>query len=150
MNETEETLTKLAKKLKKNGVAVDIINIGEHSNVELLQGFINTVCGNENSHFVTSMAGNTLTDVISDSGILGDGDVHMGDGFDPDLDPELALALKMSLEEEQSRQAQAQTSAATSENQESHDVQMEERELTEEEMLQKAIEMSMQDSKKPE
>lgn len=45
---TVEELVQLAKRLKKNNVAVDIINFGEADNTEKLETFINTVKNKEN------------------------------------------------------------------------------------------------------
>lgn len=117
-------LIKLAKKLKKNNIAIDIINFGElESNTELLDEFIQTVNNNSSehgSHLVTVSPGpRLLYETIAASPIiLEDGAANaMGGGFaegndgsfmdfgvDPSMDPELAMALRLSMEEEQQRQ----------------------------------------------
>ncbi|CAN3374989.1 hypothetical protein DIURU_000233 [Diutina rugosa] len=113
--ESEKELEKLAKKLKKNNVAVDIINFGEESvNTTKLERFISVVSSNDNSHLVTIPAGpRLLYEVIASSEILveggGNGDHDMGGDFgfgdlDAGMDPDLALALRLSLEEEKARQ----------------------------------------------
>ncbi|KAG8986178.1 hypothetical protein FRB90_004176 [Tulasnella sp. 427] len=133
----EKALVKLAKKLKKNNVAVDIVSFGSEDEIEdnetTLRAFIEAVQSGENSHLVTVPAGaNLLSDSIvssailtGDSGVPGEfgggeasgagGQNNFEFGVDPSLDPELAMALRMSLEEEQARIAaqSAQNPAAT-------------------------------------
>lgn len=120
----EKALVRLAKKLKKNNVAVDIVSFGEdemEENEGLLKAFVDAVQSGENSHLVTvpTVGNRLLSEVISGSPILveegaaaGFGEPSGsggGEGFefgvDPSLDPELALALRMSLEEERARMA---------------------------------------------
>ncbi|OBZ91943.1 26S proteasome non-ATPase regulatory subunit 4 [Choanephora cucurbitarum] len=113
----EKTLVKLAKKLKKNNVAVDVINFGQEAeNTSLLEAFINNVNNSDNSHLVTIPPGpHLLSDMLISTPIVagedgaaghfggsGGGDFEFG--IDPSLDPELALALRISLEEEKARQ----------------------------------------------
>lgn len=124
VNETEKELEKLAKKMKKNNIAIDIINFGEESvNTSKLEKFNSIINNHENSHLVTVPPGpRALFEVIANSPILMEGgfdgdDSGMGMGFDgfggaagdgdlidPDMDPDLALALRLSLEEEKARQ----------------------------------------------
>lgn len=48
VHESAEDLVKLAKKLKKNNIAVDIVNFGEEAqNIEKLEAFINAVNTND-------------------------------------------------------------------------------------------------------
>lgn len=130
----EKSLVKLAKKLKKNNVAVDIVSFGSEEEIEdndgTLRAFVDAVQSGENSHLVTVPAGaNLLSDVIVSSAILagesgvpgefGGGEGSGGGaqnnfefGVDPSLDPELAMALRMSLEEEQARVAAQNPAAA--------------------------------------
>ena len=120
--DTEEDLVQLAKKLKKNNVAVDIVNFGEEAeNNEKLAKFVETVNSNDNSHLLSVPAGTQLlSDTLITSPIVSEGGADGGagpshaecGGVDPNMDPELAMALRMSLEEEQARQrASAQTTA---------------------------------------
>ncbi|RDD43558.1 26S proteasome non-ATPase regulatory subunit 4 [Trichoplax sp. H2] len=115
--ETEEKdLTKLAKKLKKNKVSVDVVNFGEDtSNTEKLTAFINTVNDKQgSSHLVTVPPGPLLSDALMSSPIMANEDGSMPNtvsGFggnvdfvDADVDPELAMALRVSLEESRQRQ----------------------------------------------
>lgn len=120
--DSEADLIKLGKKLKKNNVAVDIINFGEiEENEAKLNAFVENVNSGENSHLLTIPASHKLlSDQIISSPILmesdGAGPSSSGAaagagtsnqfefGVDPSMDPELAMALRMSLEEEQARQ----------------------------------------------
>eukprot|EP01133_Synstelium_polycarpum_P015593 gene15593-18525_t len=107
LQETKEELSNLAKRLKKNSIAVDIINFGEEaSNVEKLETFVNDVNNNDESHLLTVPAGpHILSDVIIQSKIIVEGSGSYGAEFiNADTDPELALALKLSLDEEKQRQ----------------------------------------------
>lgn len=122
VTESEKDLEKLAKKMKKNNVAIDIINFGEESvNTSKLEKFNSIINNHDNSHLVTIPPGpRLLYEVIATSPILvedgfdmgGNGtDMGMdtfgggnGDIIDPNMDPDLALALRLSLEEEKARQ----------------------------------------------
>ena len=108
-------LVKLGKKMKKNNVAVDIVNFGEDAeNEEKLREFVDAVNSSDNSHLVNVPAGTVLlSDMIMSSPMLAeDGVVPQGgaggsgaggsragaggeDGdfgaVDPSLDPELAM-----------------------------------------------------------
>jgi len=118
---SKEELVKVAKRLKKNNVAIDIVNFGEETeNTEKLEAFLNAVNSNDNSHLVTIPPGpHILSDILISSPIISGGEdmggggggipsAASGDfgfgGIDPNLDPELALALKVSMEEERARQ----------------------------------------------
>lgn len=115
IKETDKELEKLAKKMKKNNVAIDIINFGEESiNTSKLEKFNQIINNHDNSHLVTIPPGpKMLYEAIGSSPILVDGSFEgdfggFNDGFgdmaDPNMDPDLALALRLSLEEEKSRQ----------------------------------------------
>ncbi|ODV80706.1 vWA-like protein [Suhomyces tanzawaensis NRRL Y-17324] len=121
VRESEKELEKLAKKMKKNNVAVDVINFGEEGvNTAKLEKFHAAINNHDNSHLVTIPPGpRMLYEVVASSPILvengfdmgsGDFDGFGGSGFgggdliDPNMDPDLALALRLSLEEEKSRQ----------------------------------------------
>ncbi|XP_030604987.1 26S proteasome non-ATPase regulatory subunit 4-like [Archocentrus centrarchus] len=113
--DNEKELVKMAKRLKKEKVNVDVINFGEEAtNTEKLTAFINTLNGKEGagSHLVTVPPGPSLADALLSSPILaGEGGAMLGlgasdfeFGVDPSADPELALALRVSMEEQRQRQ----------------------------------------------
>ncbi|CAK6949274.1 S proteasome non-ATPase regulatory subunit 4 [Scomber scombrus] len=115
-------LVKMAKRLKKEKVNVDIINFGEEElNTEKLTAFINTLNGKEGtgSHLVTVPPGPSLADALLSSPILAGEGGSMGlgasdfeFGVDPSADPELALALRVSMEEQRQRQEEEARRAA--------------------------------------
>ncbi|CAL8364924.1 unnamed protein product [Arctogadus glacialis] len=123
VEDNEKDLVKLAKRLKKEKVNVDIINFGEEElNTEKLTTFINTLNGKEGTgcHLVTVPPGPSLADTLLSSPILaGEGGALMGlgasdfeFGVDPSADPELALALRVSMEEQRQRQEEESRRAA--------------------------------------
>ncbi|KAL9461761.1 hypothetical protein AB3S75_004705 [Citrus x aurantiifolia] len=123
----------IGRKLKKNSVALDIVNFGEddEGNTEKLEALLAAVNNNDSSHLVHVPPGpNALSDVLLSTPIF-TGDGEGGSGFaaaaaaaaaggasgyefgvDPNLDPELALALRVSMEEERARQEAAAKRAA--------------------------------------
>lgn len=124
IDNSEEELKKLGKKLKMNNVSIDVVNFGEHQkNLSKLEEFINIVDNGEHtSHLVTVPQGPYLlyeqvdkTAILRDQDQINGGefggefggasDVDFGDfGMDdPNMDPELAMAIRLSLEEENSR-----------------------------------------------
>lgn len=126
IKEANDVLVKLGKKLKKNSVAVDIINFGEEAeNTPKLEALLNAVNSDDNSHLVTVPPGpHVLSDILLSSPIVqgedggggaaaatgnagagaGGGDGFAEFGVDPTLDPEFAWALRASMEEERQRQ----------------------------------------------
>lgn len=134
IKESSDDLVKLGKKLKKNNIAVDLVNFGEEAeNAEKLENFIKSVNTSDESHLITVPAGpHILSDMLLSSPIIvGEGG---GGGFgaaaaasaaaaaaaasgatggefdfgvDPTLDPELAMVLRISMEEERARQEEA-------------------------------------------
>ncbi|KAL4799890.1 hypothetical protein BDV19DRAFT_353981 [Aspergillus venezuelensis] len=119
--EDEKTLVKLAKKMKKVNVSIDVIAFGdlESDQTKKLEAFVENVKGGEGSNLAIIPPGpNLLSEELQASPILGGdgagGAGDMGDngggdsGFDLDAaaenDPELAFALRLSLEEEKNRQ----------------------------------------------
>ncbi|XP_039053356.1 26S proteasome non-ATPase regulatory subunit 4 homolog [Hibiscus syriacus] len=129
----KKVLEMIGKKLKKNSVALDIVNFGEddEGKKEKLEALLTAVNNNDTSHIVHVPAGpNALSDVLISTPIF-TGDGEGGSGFaasaaavaaggvsgfefgvDPSLDPELALALRVSMEEERARQEAAAKKAA--------------------------------------
>lgn len=128
IEEDEKNLIKLAKKMKKTGISIDIIAFGELSDdtTRKLQAFSDNVQSAEGSYLATiPPSANLLSDSLITTPILGgDGTSNAGAGggsgeagasgggggndfefgVDPSVDPELALALRMSFEEEKARQ----------------------------------------------
>ncbi|PKA51054.1 26S proteasome non-ATPase regulatory subunit 4 [Apostasia shenzhenica] len=126
-------LETIGRKLKKNSVALDVVDFGESDDgkSEKLGALIAAVNNNGNSHIVNIPAGPAaLSDTLLSTPIFtGDGDGGSGFaaaaaaaaaggmsgfefGVDPNLDPELALALRVSMEEERARQEAAAKKAA--------------------------------------
>ena len=107
-------MQKLAKRLKKEKVNVDIINFGEEEqNRDILNEFINIINGKEGtgSHLVSIAAPTNLTDALFSSAIVqGEDGSGLPAGFNPnflngmDDDPELAMALRISMEEQRLKQ----------------------------------------------
>lgn len=116
VEESEKDLERLAKKMRKNEVAIDIINFGEAAaNTAKLERFAAGVNKQDTSHLVTvAPGGRLLVEEVVALPIVNDGSQgEFGGGADdlfgdPNMDPELALALRMSLEEEQARQLRAE------------------------------------------
>lgn len=118
--EGREELVKLGGKLKKNNIAVDIINFGEDTtNNSILEEFISIVNNSQehNSHLLTVSPSHRLLyeHIASSPIVLGEessgagmagfhDDNYMDFSVDPSVDPELAMALRLSMEEEQARQ----------------------------------------------
>ena len=164
--EEASVLTNLAKKAKKNGVAVDLINIGARENLEKLQSFIESVNNADNSHLVhIDIGAASVADVVISSPIT-QGAVPTGEAIggaaaadmgriDPNIDPELAEAIRQSLEEQKQMLQPAEPKA-----EEKKEAQQQPRPeavqpaqaqsddafagLTEEEIMQRAIMLSLE------
>lgn len=129
LKEPEAQFEELGVRMKRNNVAIDIINFAHPENVPKLQALVNAANSNGNSHFLDVPLGVAqITDILIASPIINEGmDAGMADvgaagaggagaanpvvsqfaeygGIDPSLDPELAMALRISLEEERARQ----------------------------------------------
>ncbi|KAF2437406.1 hypothetical protein P171DRAFT_437798 [Karstenula rhodostoma CBS 690.94] len=126
IEEEEKDLVKLSKRMKKNGISVDIIAFGElgDETTRKLEKFSEACQSAEGSYLaIIQPSSNLLSDSLITTPILG-GDASSGGagasnaggeggdsggnsfefGVDPSVDPELALALRMSYEEEKARQ----------------------------------------------
>lgn len=129
LSETKEQMVKLAKKLKKNNVAMDIVSFGDcEANEEKLTAFIATVNNGDSCHLVSVPAGTILLDQLFSSPIYqseggggygggamggeGAGGEGMEFGVDPNMDPELAMVLRISMEEERARQGTTESGQA--------------------------------------
>jgi 26S proteasome regulatory subunit N10 len=136
----EKTLSRLAKKMKKNNVAVDIIVFGEPDaqTLDKLKQFSETVQSTEGCFFDVIHAGPHLlsdallgTTLLANEGVGGvntegmpiadNGQMDMLGGgrggyeFNHEDDPELALALRLSLEEHNAQEAAAAKQAEAAE-----------------------------------
>lgn len=128
--------------MKKNSIAVDVVNFGEISaNTPKLEAFVAAVNSNDNSHLVTVNPGLQINDAILSSAMVA-GDSGAANylnaaqyefGVDPNVDPELALALRLSMQEEEARQ-----------NSTAEPMEVDMSNMTEEEQLLRAIQMSME------
>lgn len=171
----EKELVKLAKKLKKEKVNVDIVSFGEDgSNNEVLTTFINTLNGKDGSgsHLVTVPPGPHLSDALLSSPIIqgtifvflyelqfyldvwlgedGSGGAGLGAsgfefGVDPNEDPELALALRVSMEEQRLRQEEEARRAREASSADGVKTTPIKEEPSEEAMLERALAMSMEE-----
>ncbi|KAJ7967174.1 26S proteasome non-ATPase regulatory subunit 4-like [Quillaja saponaria] len=122
----EKVLEMIGKKLKKNSVALDIVDFGgeDEAKPEKLEVLLAAVNKNNSSHIVHVPPGvDALSDMLISTPLFtGDGDGEGGSAFaavavdgsssfdfgvDPNVDPELALALRVSMEEERARQENA-------------------------------------------
>lgn len=181
--ESPKELEKLAKRLRKDGVSIDVIAFGVEENVEILDRFVATADKDNNSHFINVPLGNSIVNAAlsggsGEGGAGGGMDFSETGGVDPSMDPELAMVLRMSLEEERNRQAaaadaermianggtapggssgaDAQPAAAASTTTTTAAAEpaaptaaapaAEERELTEEEQLEMALKLSMEEA----
>jgi len=136
VSEDEAALVRIAKKLKKNNVAVDVVLFGGEGGADAeakMEAFRAAADSGGNSHLVAVPAGAILADClfgtpifagVDDDGFGGGGGGGGGGaaagggggggfefGVDPSLDPELAMALRVSMEEERARQAAADAAA---------------------------------------
>jgi len=118
--EDEISLVKLARKMKKYNVSIDVIAFGDldPENTKKLEAFVENVKGSDGSHFaIIPPSANLLSDELQLTPILGGDGTGAGpgvageDGGDASVfedtaenDPELAFALRLSLEEEKNRQ----------------------------------------------
>ncbi|KAG5900025.1 hypothetical protein JTB14_009105 [Gonioctena quinquepunctata] len=158
----EKELVKLAKKLKKEKVNVDLVSFGEDMvNAEVLTTFVNTLNGKDgtSSHLVTVPPGPHLSDALISSPIIqgedGTGGAGLGTsgfefGVDPNEDPELALALRVSMEEQRQRQEDEARKAKDEPGSETGTkAEPIKEEPSEEALLERALAMSMEQGGEP-
>lgn len=123
----EKSMVKLAKKLKKNNVAIDVVCYGDgienplEEDRSVLGTFVEHASNGENSHLVcVPPQSSSLSDALLTSPVLsedrnssipselsGTGNVAASGapndfefGVDPNLDPELAMALRLSMQDQ--------------------------------------------------
>lgn len=155
----EKEIIKLAKRLKKEKVNVDVVSFGEEAeNSDVLTAFVNTLNGKDGggSHLIAVPPGSHFSEALVSSPVIqgedGAGGAGLGGtgyefGVDPNEDPELALALRVSMEEQRARQEQeARRGQASSAGAETSTVRPEtiNETPTEEAMLERALAMSME------
>ena len=179
-----KALGRIGKALKKNNVAVDIVNFGEaDANKDTLASFITEVNSNGNSNLVSVPAGMTsLKDAIRQSSIveasgggaggdMGGGGGGGGGGDFGEEDQDLMAAINASIEDERRRKAaqDAATGVTAAGGEEAMQVDptsaptptsgaasggggdvSDFNEMTEEDMLQLALQMSKADAEKEE
>ncbi|GFE54544.1 ubiquitin interaction motif family protein [Babesia ovis] len=109
------------KLLKKNNVALDIINLcTDPATEQKLQTLHEAVDNNDLCHYLGCKPGGDmlLSELVLNSSIMQPGDQahynqNLNDfGVDPELDPQLYMALRMSLEQEEERRRRANGSSA--------------------------------------
>jgi len=115
VEESEDALVKLGQKLRKNAIAIDVINL-ESSNPEQnskIQKLVDaTKDASDNSHYVQVQPGiQLLSDTLLSTPVLMTGEAGQpgGAGLGGEfggggMDPELEMALRISLEEEKARE----------------------------------------------
>ncbi|KAK1921384.1 hypothetical protein DB88DRAFT_500572 [Papiliotrema laurentii] len=132
LEDSQESLVKLGKRLRKNNVLVDIVTIGDEGmgNDEKLGALIEAAGGGE-SHLVSIPPGqHLLSDAIISSAVLFDPErpgaaasgAGGGEGGDEAsmlaeleaTDPELAMAIRMSIQEAEQAAARSRPAEATS------------------------------------
>lgn len=137
--ESVKSMEKLAKRMKKNTINVDVIAFGDldAENTAKIEAFHENIKGSaDGSHLAIIPPGpNLLSDSIvatpilagdgiggggggeggAEGGMGGGGNENFEFGIDPNTDPELALALRMSMEEEERRRAREEREAGASE-----------------------------------
>lgn len=117
VTEDEKSLVKLAKRMKKNNVSIDVVAFGDldSDTTKKLEAFVENVKGGDGSHLAIIPPGpNLLSEELQVTPIMGGepgagvGGRDEGEGFGfedaAENDPELAFALRLSLEEEKNRQ----------------------------------------------
>ncbi|XP_025409075.1 26S proteasome non-ATPase regulatory subunit 4 [Sipha flava] len=154
----EKEIIKLAKRLKKEKVNVDVVSFGEEAeNSDVLTAFVNTLNGKDGggSHLIAVPPGSHFSEALVSSPVIqgedGAGGAGLGGsgyefGVDPNEDPELALALRVSMEEQRARQEQearrgqasSGTDASTSRPETINETS------SDEAMLERALAMSME------
>ncbi|CAF1182616.1 unnamed protein product [Adineta steineri] len=164
--------TKLAKRLKKEKISIDIVIFGDESSKEKFEEFITIVNGKENTncHLICVPSGANLPDTLINTPIIQSEDGSglptgysasaFAFGINPEDDPELAMALRISMEEQRRVQeaeigrgtgnegGQQNSTAAIGTSSTISDVQtgsneMDVTRLTEDEQIALAIQMSM-------
>lgn len=120
-NLDDREMVKLGKQLRKNDVAIDVVNFGHSENIPLLTKLVENCNKGGNSHMIDVGYGGNIADTLITSpvvaydagfeGVPADGAEGVAQpgatggqfaeygGYDPNLDPEMAMAIRISLEE---------------------------------------------------
>ena len=175
LSTTIADLEKIAKSLKKNAIAIDVVSMGEcETNQEKLTAFVNTANAEENSHLINVPPGVLPSDAIMSTPILmmqhnfgggrsdvdgfsgGDNNFEEFGGVDPSLDPDVAMAIRASLEEAREREeARTATNDGVPNSNEGEQTLQEDTHVafpsfsdaeSDDALLQRALEMSLRDS----
>jgi len=163
---SEDELLALGKKLKRNSIAIDIISYGPTElNNDKIEKFINAVNNNNNSSMVSVAPGFVIVDALFSSSLMGveqqpdqimndniGGGGHSGGNVMPQLsqfDRDMQKAFELSrAEEEEKKKKDVDKKTTTDNTGPEHDKVMtekkgvDEEELTEEQLLTMAMEMS--------
>nr|CCC91804.1 putative proteasome regulatory non-ATP-ase subunit 10 [Trypanosoma congolense IL3000] len=158
LSEEDIELEKLAGRIRKENVAVDIVSVGVEKNAPRLEKFIDRVNSNGKSHFLRVPAKTSLIDCLMSSPIMmefndvgGMEGASQGFNIDPTADPELEMVLRMSLEEENQRRMAAASNQTSEGNAPGNIAPLSEgalRNLSEEEQLEHALRMSLEENRK--
>ncbi|EUB56439.1 26S proteasome non-ATPase regulatory subunit 4 [Echinococcus granulosus] len=153
IKDDEAEMVKLAKRLKKEKVNVDIVNFGEDEvNQKKLLEFVETINGKDGtgSHLVTVPPGTVLHESLASSPIIAGEDgsgalpgsgIGLEFGLDAVDDPDLIYALRVSMEDQRMRQEQE---ASANSGGQATAVLPGAAGTSEEELLRQALAMSMQ------
>uniref|UniRef100_A0A914ZYL3 26S proteasome non-ATPase regulatory subunit 4 n=1 Tax=Parascaris univalens TaxID=6257 RepID=A0A914ZYL3_PARUN len=164
-------LKNFAKQLRKDDVQTDVICFGEgnSSNAQVMRQFVQTVNGRQRTRsnlLVVPSGGSSLMEALMSSSICRQDDIPstpatvLGSDVNAESDPELAMALRISLEEERRNQQQRNgaangpTQAPPSQHSETaqragsagHVTHAAPTSLSEQQQLEWALNMSMQDN----
>ncbi|CAD8098297.1 unnamed protein product [Paramecium primaurelia] len=161
IEEEVDTLVNLAKRLKKNNIAIDLINFGEQNEEHLqkLKIFFENVQKGSSSKYINIQPGMSATETLfSTLGNYSDFQAEPGQqqqqapqqstggqfseygGFDPNVDPEMALIMKMSLEDEAQRQQQQLAQQLQQSQQQQQQPQQQQQQQIQEEKIENVIE----------
>lgn len=104
IRENPEDLYVIGRSLRRNLIALDIVNICCNENMPILQNLLEIVNVDANSHLVNYQGGLTrLGDALKTGGILGGHQDNQGE-FQEEFDPVMEMVLRISLEEERKHQ----------------------------------------------
>ena len=141
----------LGRNLKRNNIALDIVVFGNLEESEKLHDLQQAVNSGENSHFITIPSGlGFFCDALRNTPIFqgpNAGGFEEQGAYDPSVDPELATAIRLSLEEEKRRQEEQSVGVQGNVVDGGMPSIQEE---DEEDLLQQALKMSIEESNKVE